>query len=43
VNIAWPSDGTTDADYIYAFHQIVMPIGYDFAPDLVIGKKKEKS
>jgi hypothetical protein len=26
----------TDADYIHAFQQIVMPIGMEFAPDLVI-------
>jgi histone deacetylase 6 len=26
-----------DADYLYAFQQIVMPIAYEFAPDLVIG------
>jgi len=25
-----------DADYIHAFQQIVMPIGMEFAPDLVI-------
>lgn len=26
-----------DADYIYAFQQVVMPIAYEFAPDFVIG------
>ncbi|KAI8339658.1 hypothetical protein BC941DRAFT_421098 [Chlamydoabsidia padenii] len=36
VNIPWPTNGTTDADYLYAFHQIVMPIGHEFKPDLVI-------
>lgn len=25
-----------DADYIHAFQKIVMPIGIEFAPDLVI-------
>ena len=27
----------SNADYIYAFQQIVMPIAYEFAPDFVIG------
>ncbi|KAG2345481.1 histone deacetylase clr3 [Suillus weaverae] len=36
VNIPWPKKGMTDADYIHAFQQIVMPIGMEFAPDLVI-------
>lgn len=27
-----------DADYLYAFQQVVMPIAYDFNPDLVISK-----
>jgi histone deacetylase 6 len=26
-----------DADYIYAFQQIVMPIALEFNPDFVIG------
>jgi histone deacetylase 6 len=25
-----------DADYLHAFQKIVMPIGVEFAPDLVI-------
>jgi histone deacetylase 6 len=28
----------TDADYLYAFIQIVLPIAYEFAPELVISK-----
>ncbi|GAB7352903.1 hypothetical protein MBLNU459_g3492t1 [Dothideomycetes sp. NU459] len=36
VNIPWKTAGMTDADYIYAFQQVVMPIAQDFAPDLVI-------
>ncbi|CAO3590224.1 unnamed protein product [Absidia cylindrospora] len=36
VNIPWPNEGATDDDYLYAFHQVVMPIGYEFLPDLVI-------
>lgn len=31
-----------DADYLYAFQQIVMPIAYEFAPDLVIGASSTK-
>ena len=36
VNIPWSKQGMGDADYIYAFQQIVMPVAYDFDPDLVI-------
>ncbi|WWD16504.1 hypothetical protein CI109_100930 [Kwoniella shandongensis] len=36
VNIPWPGPGFGDADYIYAFQRIVMPIAYEFSPDLVI-------
>ncbi|KAI8059615.1 hypothetical protein BC940DRAFT_313343 [Gongronella butleri] len=36
VNVPWPSAGMTDADYMHAFHQIVMPVGHEFNPDLVI-------
>ncbi|KAF7846549.1 hypothetical protein BT93_L4171 [Corymbia citriodora subsp. variegata] len=36
VNIPWKTAGMTDADYVYAFQQIVMPIAQDFAPDMVI-------
>ena len=25
-----------DSDYLYAFQQVVMPVAYDFNPDLVI-------
>ena len=27
-----------DADYIYAFQNVIMPVGYDFNPDLVISR-----
>jgi histone deacetylase 6 len=27
----------TDADYIYAFREIVLPIAMEFNPDIVIG------
>lgn len=36
INIPWQTHGMGDADYIYAFQQIVMPIGTEFDPDLVI-------
>ncbi|GAA5844933.1 hypothetical protein JCM11251_007273 [Rhodosporidiobolus azoricus] len=36
VNIPFPNEGMGDADYLYAFQQIVMPIAYEFAPDMVI-------
>ncbi|KAL8278779.1 hypothetical protein RQP46_008848 [Phenoliferia psychrophenolica] len=36
VNIPFPERRMTNADYIYAFQQIVMPIAYEFAPDFVI-------
>lgn len=26
-----------DADYLYAFQRVVMPIAYEFNPDIVIG------
>lgn len=38
VNIPWDGEGATDADYIYAFQKVVMPIAYEFAPDFVIGR-----
>ena len=36
VNIPWAVDGVGDADYIYAFQKVVMPIAYEFKPQLVI-------
>lgn len=36
INIPWSSMGMGDGEYIYAFHQIVMPIAAEFGPDLVI-------
>lgn len=38
MNIPWPSGGFGDGDYIYAFQKIVMPIAYEFNPDLVISR-----
>ncbi|CAJ0911598.1 16242_t:CDS:10 [Entrophospora sp. SA101] len=36
VNIPWPCNGMYDSDYIYAFNKVVMPIAYEFSPDIVI-------
>jgi histone deacetylase 6 len=36
VNIPWPTKGMGDADYLFAFQQLVMPIASDFDPDLVM-------
>lgn len=36
VNIAWPSQGMGDGEYLAAFQKIVMPIAQEFNPDLVI-------
>lgn len=38
LNIPWSKQGMGDADYIYAFQQIVMPVANEFDPDLVISK-----
>ena len=36
INIPWPTHGMRDADYLYAFQQVVMPVAQEFDPDLVI-------
>ncbi|KAJ5318145.1 hypothetical protein PENANT_c043G02693 [Penicillium antarcticum] len=36
VNIPWPDQGMGDADYMFAFQEVVMPIAQEFDPDLVI-------
>lgn len=36
VNVPWPTKGMGDADYLYAFYHLIMPIAQQFAPDLVI-------
>ena len=35
-NITWPTGNVGDAEYMWAFEQIVMPMGREFQPDLVI-------
>lgn len=41
VNVPWPEPGMGDADYLYAFQTIIMPIAYEFAPDLVISESHQ--
>ncbi|CAG8443675.1 9185_t:CDS:2 [Diversispora eburnea] len=36
INIPWPRAGMYDSDYIYAFNKVVMPIAFEFDPDIVI-------
>ncbi|KAI3618931.1 histone deacetylase clr3 [Moniliophthora roreri] len=36
INIPWPEKGMGDADYLHAFHKVVMPIAMEFAPEMVI-------
>lgn len=36
VNVPWPTGGVGDADYIYAFRKVILPICQEFNPDLVI-------
>jgi histone deacetylase 6 len=38
VNIAWPGGGMGDAEYLYAFQRVIMPIAMEFAPELVISQ-----
>ena len=36
INVPWPTKGMGDADYLFAFQNIVMPVAFDFNPDFVI-------
>ena len=36
VNIPWPTGSMGNGDYMAAFHHIVLPITYEFSPDLII-------
>ncbi|BFZ55609.1 Histone deacetylase hda1 [Savitreella phatthalungensis] len=36
INIPWATKHMGDADYVHAFHRVVMPIAREFNPDLVI-------
>lgn len=35
INIAWNDDPKSDGDYIAAFHQIILPVCYEYSPELV--------
>lgn len=39
INIPWPTKGMGDADYLFAFQNVVMPVGYEFDPDLVMSEE----
>ena len=43
INIPWPTKGMGDSDYLFAFQHVVMPVAYDFDPDLVISEFIEPS
>lgn len=36
INLAWNKTGMTDADYIAAFLQLLLPVAYEFQPQLVL-------
>ncbi|KND01266.1 hypothetical protein, variant 1 [Spizellomyces punctatus DAOM BR117] len=36
INVPWPCAGLNDIDYLHAFHRVVLPIAYEFNPEIVI-------
>lgn len=36
VNVPWPAGNMGDADYLAAFHHIILPIISEFCPDIII-------
>ncbi|XP_046578359.1 LOW QUALITY PROTEIN: histone deacetylase 6-like [Haliotis rubra] len=36
INVSWSGGRMGDSEYISAFQQIIMPVAYEFAPDLVL-------
>lgn len=36
VNIPWSDDEMGDAEYLYAFHHVILPIAYEFNPDFIL-------
>lgn len=36
VNLAWKAGGVVDGDYLAAMQHVVLPIAYEFGPDLII-------
>ena len=42
INIPWSADGMTDADYLHAFQRLIMPVAYEFDPELVFGRIEQR-
>lgn len=36
VNVPWPRGGMGNGDYLCVFQHLVLPIAYEFAPDIII-------
>ena len=36
VNVAWNTEGLGDGDYMAAWHRVLMPVAWEFAPQLVL-------
>ena len=36
MNLAWPVGGMGDGDYLHAVTRLLLPIAYDFSPDLIL-------
>ncbi|XP_077437816.1 protein deacetylase HDAC6 isoform X3 [Vanacampus margaritifer] len=36
INLAWTTAGKSDADYMCAFQQLLLPVAYEFQPELVL-------
>ncbi len=36
VNVPWPMGGMGNGDYIAAFNHVILPIAYEYQPDLII-------
>lgn len=36
VNVPWQGGGVGNGDYLAAFNYVLIPIAYEFAPDIVI-------
>lgn len=39
INVPWPSHGFGNDDYIYVFNKLLMPVAFEFDPDIVLGKE----
>ncbi|KAK9768380.1 Histone deacetylase hda1, variant 2 [Basidiobolus ranarum] len=36
INVPWPCSGMGDSDYLHVFNNILMPVAYEFSPEIVI-------